>query len=214
VPLCELGLDGAQTSCETVNAYLAAHAAVRKDHGGGSVQTETAWGDGERMVKKGSWAEYFNAAAGRCDASMSTIGTQSWDGTTAEMRICRVGDDVQGLIRLPGQAWKLVDWHVRADLPETLATGPIAYAGTAVPDMRVSADYVHYNVRGLAGRLHEGGLRVEPSHAQHNATIAAATAATMNSPRLTNATRVVCWGHRFAPTIATTGPSPPATRNV
>jgi hypothetical protein len=60
VPLCELGLDGAQESCDPVTAYLAAHAAVRKDNGDGSYQTETGWGDGDRFVDRGSWAEYFN----------------------------------------------------------------------------------------------------------------------------------------------------------
>ncbi|MCA9705125.1 MAG: hypothetical protein KDK70_04645 [Myxococcales bacterium] len=60
VPLCEFGLDAADTACDPVKAYLAAHAVVQHDDGSGSVQTETAWGDGERLVKKGSWAEYFN----------------------------------------------------------------------------------------------------------------------------------------------------------
>ncbi len=86
----------------------------------------------------------INIASKSTDDSMSTIGVQNWNGTTAELRICRVGDDVQGLIRLPGQAWSMIDWHVRSDLPETVVTGPIAYAGTPVPDLRVSCDYVHY----------------------------------------------------------------------
>lgn len=79
------------------------------------------------------------------DDASSQIGTNAWDGTLAEMRICRVGADVQGLIRLPGEGWTIVDWHVRPDLPQTLAAGPIAYAGTAAPDLRVSADYVRFN---------------------------------------------------------------------
>ncbi len=86
----------------------------------------------------------LNITSKSTDESMSTIGVQDWDGTTAQMRICRVGDDVQGLIRLPGQSWSLIDWHVRADLPETVVAGPIAYAGTANPDLRVSCDYVHF----------------------------------------------------------------------
>jgi len=60
VPLCELGLDASLTECDPVNAFLAAHAALRKDNGDGTYQTETGWGDGERFVTKGSWAEYFN----------------------------------------------------------------------------------------------------------------------------------------------------------
>ncbi|MCA9658710.1 MAG: hypothetical protein KC486_10220 [Myxococcales bacterium] len=59
VPLCELGLDGADEVCEPVTAYLAAHAAVRKDNGEGGFETQTGWGDGDGFTDKGSWAEYF-----------------------------------------------------------------------------------------------------------------------------------------------------------
>jgi len=60
VPLCTFGLDAGLTECDPVNAFLAAHAALRKDNGDGTYQTETGWGDGDRFVQKGSWAEYFN----------------------------------------------------------------------------------------------------------------------------------------------------------
>lgn len=62
VPLCVVGLDGADEACDPVTAYVAAHAAVRKANGDGTFQTETGWGDGDRFVAKGSWAEYFNAS--------------------------------------------------------------------------------------------------------------------------------------------------------
>jgi len=39
--------------------YMAAHAAVRRDSGNGSYQTESAWGSGPRIVDKGNWATYF-----------------------------------------------------------------------------------------------------------------------------------------------------------
>jgi hypothetical protein len=58
VPLCELGLDGGDTSCD-VTAYVAAHAVVRKHHHHGGHQEETAWGDGERFKPQGNWATYF-----------------------------------------------------------------------------------------------------------------------------------------------------------
>jgi hypothetical protein len=76
--------------------------------------------------------------------SVSAIGVQPWESTVAEMRICRVGPDVQGLIRMPGQAWTIIDWHVRPDLPSTVAAGPISYAYTANPDLRTSCDWVRY----------------------------------------------------------------------
>jgi len=78
------------------------------------------------------------------DEGASIIGTQPWNGIEAEMRICRVGADVQAFIRLPEEAWTMVDWVQRGDLPDTLAVGPIGYAGTAVPDLRVEADWVQY----------------------------------------------------------------------
>jgi hypothetical protein len=59
VPLCAFGLDGAAEACDPVTAYLAAHAALRKDNGDGTWQTETGWGDGDRIIQKGSWATFF-----------------------------------------------------------------------------------------------------------------------------------------------------------
>ncbi len=275
IPLCDLGLSGEADSCDPVEAHFAAHAVVRLADGEGGVQTETAWGDGEPMTGKGSWAEYFtkeltctpegtpdkpecegpmvdqgdefdgdlsqwtiehpqtaavtmngeqlvmepaastqwygadealhinqavsgdfamtslvtvtsldggpvvpggpyrigglmirnpesvdvdsyhlgignmntdsmNVTSKSTDDSQSSVGIQDWSGDTAELRICRVGDTVQGLIRLPGQDWSLVDSVTRADLPQTLAAGPIAYAGTDTADLRVTADYVEF----------------------------------------------------------------------
>lgn len=40
--------------------YVAAHAALQKDNGDGTYQTETGWGDGERLTQRGSWATYFS----------------------------------------------------------------------------------------------------------------------------------------------------------
>jgi hypothetical protein len=78
------------------------------------------------------------------DDSVSTIGVQPWTGTVAEMRVCRVGADVQGLIRQPGQPWTIIDWHVRPDLPSSVAAGPISYAYTGTPDLRTTCDWVHF----------------------------------------------------------------------
>jgi hypothetical protein len=44
--------------CNTM-FYAAAHASVRKDTGGGSYQTETAWAGSDPLVGQGSWATYF-----------------------------------------------------------------------------------------------------------------------------------------------------------
>ena len=46
---------GAAQPCD-VTALLAAHAALRKDLGGGVYQTETGWLEGDLIALKGSWA--------------------------------------------------------------------------------------------------------------------------------------------------------------
>ncbi|MEZ4430952.1 MAG: hypothetical protein R3F65_00965 [bacterium] len=58
VPLCTFGLDGAQDECEPVTAFVAAHAALRRDTGDGTTQSETGWADGTPFVERGNWAEY------------------------------------------------------------------------------------------------------------------------------------------------------------
>lgn len=78
------------------------------------------------------------------DEGSSSIGTQPWNGTEAEMRICRVGDEVLSFIRLEDDVWTQLDYRVRGDLPNTLAVGVIGYAGTAVPDLRVETDWVQF----------------------------------------------------------------------
>lgn len=91
------------------------------------------------------------------DDGQSTIGTTPWTGeTVAEMRLCRVGDDIQALIRMPGDAWTIIDSVVRPDLPSTLAAGPMAYAGSATADLQASAEWVHFRaVESLADCMHE-----------------------------------------------------------
>lgn len=56
IPISELG--GEPYVCGK-DFHLAAHAALRKPDGRGGYQTETGWGDGQRMVERGSWATYF-----------------------------------------------------------------------------------------------------------------------------------------------------------
>jgi hypothetical protein len=53
-----VALLGLGFSCpgDDVTYILAAHAALRKDNGDGTFQTETGWGDGPNIVDRGSWA--------------------------------------------------------------------------------------------------------------------------------------------------------------
>lgn len=61
--------------CETAPDYLiAAHAALRKSNGDGTYQTETGWGDGERLVDNGSWATFFSIDI-TCNSSIPGSGS-------------------------------------------------------------------------------------------------------------------------------------------
>ena len=40
--------------------FVAAHASVQKPDGNGGYDTETGWGDGERLKERGTWAMYFS----------------------------------------------------------------------------------------------------------------------------------------------------------
>lgn len=64
VPLSVFGLDSGMTSCNDVNALVVAHAVVSRITPSGAVQTETAYGEGTRLVQKGNWATWFSASLG------------------------------------------------------------------------------------------------------------------------------------------------------
>ncbi len=74
VPLGETGL---AFKCPGDDAmyYLASHAALRKDVGGGSYQTETGWSDGARIVAKGNWATYSTITL-TCDCNGGGAGLE------------------------------------------------------------------------------------------------------------------------------------------
>lgn len=54
-------------NCDNTLLYAAAHAALRKLKPDGTYQTETGWGNGERIVAKGNWATYFTFRI-KCDS--------------------------------------------------------------------------------------------------------------------------------------------------
>jgi hypothetical protein len=61
VDLNEFGTEGGTVDLCDLTLYAAAHAVVGIDTDGDGVydQTETGWGDGDRMVERGNWATYF-----------------------------------------------------------------------------------------------------------------------------------------------------------
>jgi hypothetical protein len=68
IPLATIGF-----SCpgDDGTFYVAAHAAVQLvDNNGDVVQTETAWGDGDRFVEKGMWGTFF-AIVLSCDCGVT-----------------------------------------------------------------------------------------------------------------------------------------------
>jgi hypothetical protein len=58
------GVNPSMTACEAHNLFVAAHAAVRKDTGSGTYQTETGWGAGYALVDRGNWATGFQIEIG------------------------------------------------------------------------------------------------------------------------------------------------------
>jgi len=97
VPLCTFGLDGAAAECDPVTAYLAAHAAVRKDNGDGTWQTETGWGDGSTFVDRGSWAEFFTMVL-ECKnpPPPPPVGDCETSFAKADSGTCFIGADFDG----------------------------------------------------------------------------------------------------------------------
>ncbi len=72
VDLNQFGNEGGAVDLCGMMLYAAAHAALGKDTDGDGVydQTETGWGDGDRMVDRGNWATYFTVELA-CDYNTS-----------------------------------------------------------------------------------------------------------------------------------------------
>ncbi|MCH9685491.1 MAG: hypothetical protein K0V04_28925 [Deltaproteobacteria bacterium] len=58
--------------------------------------------------------------------------------------MCKLGDQIQGLGRMPGGEWQLMDERVRPDLPETVVAGPISYGNQSDPDIVCSCNGVSF----------------------------------------------------------------------
>lgn len=76
---------------------------------------------------------------------LSMVDGPPWPSGDAELRICRVGTSIRLFIREIGaDVWTPAIEYERADFPETLQVGPIAYAYTDDVDLRASFDYVRF----------------------------------------------------------------------
>ncbi|MCA9711783.1 MAG: hypothetical protein KDK70_38460, partial [Myxococcales bacterium] len=59
VPLCEVGLDGTDESCDPVKAHVVARATVRRQRANGKWRTKRAWGDGESQGCRKRQGKFF-----------------------------------------------------------------------------------------------------------------------------------------------------------
>jgi hypothetical protein len=79
----------------------------------------------------------------------SSVKGDDWPSGDAQLRLCRVGSMFHMYARpYDGGTWAIAtQWgppYDRADLPETMQVGTIAYAWTNTPDLRASFDYVRF----------------------------------------------------------------------
>lgn len=72
----------------------------------------------------------------------STLQFSDHPSGEGEVRICRVGTTIQSLLRNDEGEWEVMDSRERADLPEVLECGPIAYSDTNNPNFRGRCDYM------------------------------------------------------------------------
>jgi len=87
IDLNQFGTEGGAVDLCGLLLYAAAHAAIGKDTDGDGIydQTETGWGDGDRMVERGNWATYFTIDL-TCETGGGTSGEET--GETAFAQSC------------------------------------------------------------------------------------------------------------------------------
>jgi hypothetical protein len=85
--LNQFGTEGGAVDLCDLLLYAAAHAVVRKDNGDGTYQTETGWGDGQRMIQRGNWATYFTI---QLDCELGGGGGGGETGETAFAYDCDI----------------------------------------------------------------------------------------------------------------------------
>ncbi|MEM9459149.1 MAG: hypothetical protein AAGF11_33530 [Myxococcota bacterium] len=77
--------------------------------------------------------------------SFSTWSDGIWPGGEGELRLCRSGSMVTASIREGGMdPWGIVGQWSRDDLGDTLLVGPIGYASTGNPDLRVEYEWIEF----------------------------------------------------------------------
>jgi hypothetical protein len=105
IPLSEWGLSASQTVCQDLSLNVAAHAALRKDNGDGSYQTETGWGDGTPLVDRGSWASAFSVTLKCMEDVTSGGGTETAFAFGGSAATCFLDIDEDGDGRRDFSRW-------------------------------------------------------------------------------------------------------------
>ena len=79
----------------------------------------------------------------------SVLGFVPHPAGSGELRICRAEGSVRTVFRGDGETdWTLVDERPRADLPNEVAVGPMAYAFNPVADFQAAFDHVDFETLG------------------------------------------------------------------
>jgi len=102
VPLATFGLSSSATTCGDVTAYMVAHAVVKKQLADGSFQSETAYGEGTRLVAKGNWAMWFSVILTCVDDKPKVSTCETAFAYSGNMATCFIGS---GLVDTSRWGW-------------------------------------------------------------------------------------------------------------
>ncbi len=96
LPLSMFGLSKEMTACAPVTIYVVSHAVVKKTKTDGSLQSETAYGEGTRLVQKGNWATWFSISLGCIADEPPKLATEETAFAFANdsLSACFIGSDL------------------------------------------------------------------------------------------------------------------------
>jgi hypothetical protein len=78
-------------------------------------------------------------------ASVSDYQGPTYPNPDAELRLCRLGETFQLLVRpVSGGTWQELHTYTRPTMPATLQVGPIGYNNNPTPDVQATFDDVTF----------------------------------------------------------------------
>lgn len=75
IPLATFGLSSAMTQCDPRTAYIVSHAVVKRPRADGTLESQSAYGEGTRLVAKGNWATWFSVVLECADDQPPVVGS-------------------------------------------------------------------------------------------------------------------------------------------